>query len=401
MSKVKRSAMKPKIENGIVQSPYPDCASKECKSILTVLKEMVDKYGPKIAMTHKEDQLTYPELLTRIQTCAAGFLSEGIGAGDRVYVHVDNGIESFSAICGMLVVGATFVTSAVWLDADEIHRRMKEACATHVVTEEKYAHLFSWIKEHHPLTGAFTVRERIPGFKCVRDFYLTARVQDIREGACTFVDWSSGTTGLSKWSERPEKYFLQQIMCSEAAQVLSADDTFLGSLNISSCLGFALYFLALYVGAPVTIVESFSAVQEIYEAAKNLQVTAIFGSPWKLRCLLDEIGNSAFILDALRKSTTKILLTGCPAQQEVVHELTETFRLKELRCIYGMTDVGAFLTVPPSGEICGTGVGFPAPLSKMKRSLYWTCGVGLPSSYAAVYLSRHIPQLPDNSSSFL
>jgi 2,3-dihydroxybenzoate-AMP ligase len=77
-------------------------------------------HGPRTALVHGELRLTYTELDHQVTRMAAGFLRQGIAAGDRVLVQLPN-VPQFVTVCFALFrMGATPVFSLVSHRANEI-----------------------------------------------------------------------------------------------------------------------------------------------------------------------------------------------------------------------------------------------------------------------------------------
>nr|XP_037273187.1 uncharacterized protein LOC119165100 [Rhipicephalus microplus] len=134
--------MQAKIVDGIVYSPYPDLEDLGDVSMYAFLTQRLQQYGHKTAMVHGQDKVSHSEFLERLKVMASGFHSHGIGTGDRVLVHVENGIDSFVAACSIPLTGATLVTSDVTFNEEELLDHARRTDATHLLTGKAYVDLF-------------------------------------------------------------------------------------------------------------------------------------------------------------------------------------------------------------------------------------------------------------------
>lgn len=161
-------ALKARIENGIVYSPYPSFVIPDI-SMYQVIKERLTKYGTKTALVNNvssfiwpavylaqisrrmneervsvltslrialdfisthctyttnqisqvftfmqicgEEEMTHEGMLKMFQKYTAGFQAHGIQQGDKVLLHLDNSLENLAAIYGVVFAGGIVILS--------------------------------------------------------------------------------------------------------------------------------------------------------------------------------------------------------------------------------------------------------------------------------------------------
>ncbi|CAN7949127.1 unnamed protein product [Ixodes pacificus] len=103
-------ALKARIENGIVYSPYPSEALPEM-SIYQVVKLCFAQHGNRNALVWDDGSITFEELLKMFQRYAAGFQGHGVTKGEKVLVHLDNSPENTIAMFSVVFAGAVAVMS--------------------------------------------------------------------------------------------------------------------------------------------------------------------------------------------------------------------------------------------------------------------------------------------------
>lgn len=126
-------------------SPYPYIPLAKDGTLYRFLMERLTVHGSKAALICGPNKLTFFELWDKVRRCAAGLRRQGIGKGDRVYVHVGNSIESFVAMCSIPLTGATLVSSDIMWKEDEIIDKMGRSSTTHVLTDEDRLYMFARI----------------------------------------------------------------------------------------------------------------------------------------------------------------------------------------------------------------------------------------------------------------
>lgn len=328
-------------------------------------------HGCKTALICGHDKVTYLELRDKLRLCAAWYRRQGIGKGDRVYVHVDNSIESFVAVCGVPLTGATLVSSDCLWSEGEILDKIKMAAVTHVLTDENHAEMFTRIKKSCNIKDMFLVGQKKPGFTSVCEFNDEHQEpfddKELLAGGSQFVGWTTGTTGAPKCVQWTESLFLGSILGRAAVQLLTPKDVFLGDSNISCIWLFTIWLLALHVGSTIVVSKACGTVPEdAIEAFKHCEAVTMYTFPLKMRRILDAMKASEDLAITLTKCLRKLLLVGTSTPPALAEELVNTFKLDELRSGYGMAEGGGCLTTPPSGEVSGTNQGFPFSSTKMK-----------------------------------
>ncbi|KAL1478843.1 hypothetical protein MTO96_052336 [Rhipicephalus appendiculatus] len=102
--------MKAPIHDRVVYSPYPSVEIPEC-SFYTLAKEKLLVNADKPLLVSDGVSLTRRETLAHMQRYAMGFRNNGVAPGDRICIHLENGVENLAAIYGCILAGATAVLS--------------------------------------------------------------------------------------------------------------------------------------------------------------------------------------------------------------------------------------------------------------------------------------------------
>ncbi|KAL3194681.1 hypothetical protein MRX96_045992 [Rhipicephalus microplus] len=152
-----------RIEAGVVHSPYPYNPRAHDASAYGLLWDKLASHGSKTALICGDEKLTYGELREKVLHSAAKFRRQGIGKGDRLYVHIGNSIDSFVAVCSVPLTGASLVSSDIMWREDDIVDKIEKSNATHVLTDVIYAEMFARITNRCKIKKTFLVGERRSG----------------------------------------------------------------------------------------------------------------------------------------------------------------------------------------------------------------------------------------------
>nr|XP_037268097.1 luciferin 4-monooxygenase-like [Rhipicephalus microplus] len=363
--------MQARIEAGVVHSPYPYNPRAHDASAYGLLWDKLASHGSKTALICGDEKLTYGELREKVLHSAAKFRRQGIGKGDRLYVHIGNSIDSFVAVCSVPLTGASLVSSDIMWREDDIVDKIEKSNATHVLTDVIYAEMFARITNRCKIKKTFLVGERRSGLDSGlglcnnNESHCEIDIFDTGDGK--LVTWTTAPDGASKDLEIPLDRFLAQTTSLVDAQMLTSDDAFLGDINISFLLILSFWILALHQGSVILISRTCHAVPfDVFDAVKDFKEVTIVSFASRMKQILNFIKTSDNSDIQLKKSLRRIILFGSSTPPELAKELASTFQLKDLRSWYGMNEAGGFLTVPPNGDVSGIDVGFPVPGVRMK-----------------------------------
>ncbi|XP_029839616.2 long-chain-fatty-acid--CoA ligase-like [Ixodes scapularis] len=194
--------LKARIEDGIVHSPYPGGPVPNM-SVYEALRERLEQYGERTALICRENEVTYSEMLKMLQKYGAGFQSHGIKPGDKVLVHVDDSVETFIAMYGIVFAGGVVIPSEPGSDQDEVLKKIEAGNATHVLTTEEEANLLKSLTRDLQIRKYFVVGEN-PGYISVTDFknikqetFTEISEIDVEKDLIALC-FTSGTTGRPK-----------------------------------------------------------------------------------------------------------------------------------------------------------------------------------------------------------
>ncbi|XP_077494829.1 luciferin 4-monooxygenase-like isoform X2 [Amblyomma americanum] len=314
---------------------------------------------------HGKDRISYSQFLERLRATAAGFQSQAIGKGDRVLVHVNNGIDGFVAACSIPLTGATLVTSDVTFSEEELLDHAAKTDATHVLTDEGYFDLFKRIAPRLKFKKIFSLTD-LPGCISIAKFSSIEATEYKEVLGCddrvVFVAHSTGTTGVSKIIEITQRNFLSQICCRETFKLATSEDICLGGGNISFYVCYTYSFFIVSIGATLVLLDKYSPIPDVFAAFRDHKANVVHATPMKILQIVFDVKNSGQSFPHVKKFTT----LGTPMSEKIKSEILSAFSPSEVRSCYGMTEVSGYLSAPPSGEFSAGDVGFPVSSARLK-----------------------------------
>ncbi|XP_049528836.1 uncharacterized protein LOC125947666 [Dermacentor silvarum] len=356
--------MKAEIRDNIVHSPYPNVEVPVYDSMFSFFKSRVGRFGERTALVYRDECLNFTNLLQNVQRCAARLQCLGIGPGERVYCHVTNNIDSFVAVCGVLVSGATFVTSDINFTTDELLANVKRKDSTYVLADGITAPTFNRIRDQINVKG-WLAANVVDSFTWVSSYEEGSELRyadrAISPENTAFVSHTSGTTSVSKSIEVTQQSFIAQVCCRDGLRLASENDVLLTHRSITYFFGFSHAFFMVCCGGKVVLLDS-EEISQVVDALISHNVTSITGNPRGFFGITEHVKLRGNKLPSLKK----VISLGVKLPEDIAMSVASFFNLEELRDGYGMTEVSGFLTITPAREIASGDVGFPVPGSRMK-----------------------------------
>uniref|UniRef100_A0A6B0VBZ1 Putative acyl-coa synthetase n=1 Tax=Ixodes ricinus TaxID=34613 RepID=A0A6B0VBZ1_IXORI len=358
-------ALKARIENGIVYSPYPSEPVPEM-TLYQVVKLRLEQYGCRTALVWNDEDITFAELLKMCQRYAAGFQSHGVKKGEKVLVHLDNSLENMIALYGVVFAGGVFVVSDLILSNDDILYRILDSDVSHILTIAGEATRFSDLRNKLDVKGYFSVGTA-PGFVSVSDFkelnedtFQELPVADVKKEVVALL-YTSGTTGNPKAVEHTHYSIVASLPRPGSHQVSSDHDVVASCVPITSTFAFRTYLRDITSGAKTVLLSKSTDTDKMVDAMRKHKVTTVFGSALWILLLAKAIEKRGIQLEGL----TTVTVCGTKVTPRILRQIERAFDLAVVKDTYGTTEVGQICR-PPYDASSWYGIGFPSPMVQIK-----------------------------------
>lgn len=151
-----------------------------------------------------ERRLTYGDLCAQAAACQAALMSVGVRQGDRVFVLLGKGIDSYVVYLGLLRLGAVILPGSEMLRARDITYRIRHAQVTAVIAAPQVAEEVYLALQDDPKVLRITVGGSAVGFLQLdelTDLLMGEPAPPIaltKSDDMAFISYTSGTTGGQK-----------------------------------------------------------------------------------------------------------------------------------------------------------------------------------------------------------
>ena len=222
-----------------------DC--NQYKSLVELIEEAFRKHGTLPAYSFMGKEMTYNQLDQYSAALAAWLQSRGFGKGKRVAIMMPNVMQYPVALAGILRAGCTVVNVNPLYTPRELEHQLKDSGAEAIFILENFAHVFQQVADKVPTKVAVVcamgdmlgfakgllvnfvvrnVKKMVPEYSlpnAVRwsemmadGLKMNLKPVEVGHGDVAFLQYTGGTTGVSKGATLTHKNIIANMLQSEA-----------------------------------------------------------------------------------------------------------------------------------------------------------------------------------------
>jgi fatty-acyl-CoA synthase len=319
-----------------------------------LLRRAAERQPAKTAIIWEDGQLTYRELLRRVDRLSHALAALRTGRGDRVALLFHNGPHFIESWWAAVQLGAIAVPLSTRALPAELRATINNAGAAAVLAEAEFLPALADLRAElpsvravigraeQPPAGMFSYEELIAG-----QTLAPPRVE-IGLGDPCAIYYTAGTTGASKGAVRSHLSVAWGL--GMLAARIRHDEVYLGRAPMYHTGGSLTGpFAALAAGATLVSMRSFDA-RALLEAVQRHRVTRLYLHPTLVaNAIFNELERGAYDVGSVRF----LQWTAGPLPEAVRARILERFPGLPLETTYGMTEVSniASYEYPGSGPI--------------------------------------------------
>lgn len=366
-------------------------------SLVSVIEDTFEKYGPQKAFSCMGKELTYQQIDQLSRQFGAYLHTRGLQPGDKIALMMPNMLQYPIALYGAFRAGLIVVNTNPLYTPREMKHQFNDSGAKAVIIAENFAaNLAAIIKETSITTVITTSIGELLGFpkKMVVNFvvrtvkglvpkydipntvtFSEAISQGKKFKLPTFtanpddvvaLQYTGGTTGVSKGAMLTNRNLVANMMQIRAwmmPQLKEKEEIVLCPLPLYHIFAFTVNCMALSsIGSLNVLVTNARDLGSVIKAMKDYPVTLLTGVNTLFNALLNHPD-----FNSVDFSTLKITVGGAMAIQKAVAERWQQTTGCVLSEGYGMTEASPVVTTNP---LNGTGrigtIGLPIPSTNVR-----------------------------------
>ncbi len=316
----------------------------------------------KIALRHRQREVTYAELIECIDRVCAGLLEDiGLEHGQHAAIVSANSIEFLEIVLGASQAGIGTATINPRLSAPEIVAIADDARARVLFVDAASAAALEGAR-FATVQRIFTIGD---DYQQWRDANAPlARVPTVEEWDTFTIPYTSGTTGQPKGVLVPHR---SRVISLYAMAVeygcFGPDDRFLAIAPMCHGAGMIFALAPVFFGGYAEIMDKFDP-EAVVRKFRDEQITGFFGVPTHFHAIF---GLDQALLDEYRSDTLHTIISNAAPLPQVMKEKIIGHFGQILHETYGSTEASIVTNLRPADQLRKTAcVGQPFPGTRVE-----------------------------------
>jgi len=326
----------------------------------TVLRAQAVRYPDKIALVCESERISYRDLERRIARVASGLKEQGLGAGDRIVLFLNNGVEIVELFYAALSLGAIVVPVTTRLTPHELLHICSDSQPFAVVFEGAGDSIRE-VLDANPDAVWITVGNGLEGaiaYDSLRKSSVMPLPTLSTQSDDAVIMYTSGTTGKPKGAIITHANIITQHCFINAVEWgISRDDHYLVTTPLAHRTGFARLANSMTLGGTLVVMKKFDPRRTV-ETIADEQITVLGMVPTVCRMMLPEIKATPEKCASLRR----IVVTGEAFPVELKRQFIKLLPNVRLVSFFAMTEVGGVTSLSHEEQFDhAASIGRPTP----------------------------------------
>ncbi|MBB5047948.1 acyl-CoA synthetase (AMP-forming)/AMP-acid ligase II [Rhodopseudomonas rhenobacensis] len=326
----------------------------------TILRAQAVRFPDKTALVCGNERIAYRDLERRIAHVASGLRQQGLGAGDRIVVFLNNGVEIVELFYAAFSLGAIVVPVTTRLTSHEVQHICADS-QPFAIAFEGPGDAIQGALQANPDALRIAVGTSVDGafdYARLREAAIAPLPLLSVQSDDAVIMYTSGTTGSPKGAIITHANIVTQHCFINAVEWgISRDDHYLVTTPLAHRTGFARLSNALTLGGTLVVMKKFDPKQTI-ETIANEQISVIGMVPTVCRMMLPQIEADPEKCASLRR----IVVTGEAFPVDLKRRFIALLPQVRLVSFFAMTEVGGVTSLSHEEQFeHAASIGRPTP----------------------------------------
>lgn len=310
------------------------------KLLHQLISETVSKYPDRVALTFKNNNLTYFQLNSHANRLAHLLLDKGVMPQDKVAILLDRSEELVISLLAIMKIGATYVPLDPLFPVARSSYMLEDSNTVLLLTSDCY-------KEVHLSGSKEVILEDVWGSLSL--FSDQDPIAEISGKDILYILYTSGSTGKPKGVEVMHQNMVNFLLSMQKVPGMEPTDSLLAVTTISFDIAGLELFLPLVTGARIVLADA-TEVKDgrlLLELIDQESITFMQATPYTWRLLLEA---------GWQKGKMKVLCGGEALPVDLAKKILN--RAGSLWNVYGPTETTIWSTIKQinsKDEVIGIG----------------------------------------------
>ena len=315
-------------------------------SIRNLLENAAQWQPDKTAIKFEEKQLTYAELLARVNQVALYLQELDLPKGARVGLYAKKDISQVIAILSILSTDYILVPLTRLLKPEQVQYIIDDCEIQCVITDKLKLESIEEINFNGHIISIETAGKDIPSFEEIFKYYNKPFECDISGHNNAVITYSFGLTGTPKGIVISHRNLIDSARVVSQYLDLNENDIISGLLIFNLDYGLNQIFCALFNRATLAL-HRFILPSDFFNHLINDQVTVLPLMPVNISQMFDEdlyTPSAIELLDNVRTITS----SGGNVTEKMIEDCEKTFRNARFFSMHGLTEAFRSTYLDPS-----------------------------------------------------
>ena len=328
--------------------------------IRTLIEDAAVSHSDKIAIKYNEKNITYKDLLTKVNQVAFYLKELDLPKGSRIGIYSNKGIDQVIAILAILSTNYVLVPLTKLLKSEQVEYIINDCDIRCIITDKLKIESIEEINFDGHIVSYETAHNDIASFEEIFKYYNKPYSCEINGHGNAVITYSFGITGKPKGIVISHRNLIDSARVVSSYLDLKEDDVLSGLLIFNLDYGLNQIFCTLYKRATLAL-HRFILPGDFFNHLINDNITTIALMPVNITSMFDEDEHRLPSVELLSNVKT-ITSSGGNVNAKMVNDIQKFFPNASFYSMHGLTEAFRSTYLDPSQiNIRPESIGKPIP----------------------------------------
>ncbi len=314
--------------------------------IRTLIEDAALSHANKIAIKFNEENITYKDLLTKVNQVAFYLKELNLPKGSRIGIYSNKSIDQVIAILAILSTDYVLVPLTKLLKSEQVEYIINDCDIKCIITDKLKIEYIEEINFDGHIISYETANKGIPSFEEIFKYYNKPYSCNVNGHDNAVITYSFGITGKPKGIVISQRNLIDSARVVSQYLKLEENDVLSGLLIFNLDYGLNQIFCSLYKRATIAL-HRFILPGDFFNHIINDEVTVIALMPVNITSMFDEDDHRLPSAELLSKVKT-ITSSGGNVTAKMVQDIKKIFTNVSFYSMHGLTEAFRSTYLDPS-----------------------------------------------------